>query len=150
MNLSAGESCHINADRFDLTIYALTPKCAALVNQITDDRVTLTRDELVKGSRFLKPLTTRYHGIPLERFCEKGCLLTTEVKRIEQYGRYRGYANYHFGFAGEGDIVGLLVNEVSDVCSVYLNDVYLGTSVACNNHHLVSLDRQNLGNDNAW
>ncbi|NLU42748.1 MAG: hypothetical protein GXX08_11145 [Firmicutes bacterium] len=149
VNLSAGESCYINADRFDLTIYALTPKCAALVDQITQYGVTLTRDELVKGSRFLKPLITRYHRIPLERFCEKGCLLTTEVKRIEQYGHFRGYANYHFRFAGEGGIVGLLVNEVSDVCSVYLNDVYLGTSVVCNNHHYVSLDRQSLGNDNS-
>ncbi len=149
VNLSADQSCHLSGDRFDLTIYALTPKGAALVDQLTEDRMVLIRDELSKGSRFLKPLTVRCHEIPLERFGEKNFVRTGMVKHIEQYGHYRGYANYRFEFAGEGDIVGLLVNEVSDVCSIYLNDVYLGTSVTCKNHHYVSLCRQNLKKDNS-
>lgn len=149
VNLHADESCHIESDRFGLTIYAMTPEGAARVDQVTKDGMVLIRDELVEGSRFLKPLIARCHGIPLKRFCERNCLRTSEVKHIEQYGHYRGYANYRFEFTNEDGIAGLLVNEVSDVCSVYLNDVYLGTSVTCNNHHYVSLGEQNLREGNS-
>ena len=148
INLHAGESCHINSDQFNLTIYTLTPKDAALVDQITEDGMVLIRDEHVKSARFLKPLITRYHEISLNQFSEKNYVKTNEVKHIEEYGHYRGYANYHFEFADEDDIIGLLVNEVSDVCSIYLNDNYLGTEVTCNNHHYVSLAEQNFKKDN--
>ena len=148
VNLHAGQSCHINTDRFNLTICALTPKEAALVERVTEDEIVLMRDGPVKGALLLKPAVTRYHAIPLTQFCEMNYVRTSEVKHIEQYGRYRGYANYHFEFAGRDDIVGMLVNEVSDVCSVYLNDAYLGTSVTCNNHYYLPLDGKSLEKDN--
>lgn len=144
VNLRAGERCDVGADRLNLTIYALTRKDAALVDHITEDGVVLAKDQLPKGSRILESVVIRCYPMSLKRFGEINHVETDEVKHIEQYGHYRGYANYHFEFTDSDDVIGLLVKEVSDVCSVYLNDVYLGTSVTCNNHHYVSLAEQNL------
>ena len=43
VNLHADESCHIESDRFGLTIYAMTPEGAARVDQVTKDGMVLIR-----------------------------------------------------------------------------------------------------------
>lgn len=148
INLHPNETCVLTTDEFTLKIITLTEKEAALVHQVTEDGLIYIKDEHVRSSRYLKPLTLYASELPNEAFLTPNVIETSIIQPIEKYGFYRGYATYQFTFSNEERIKGILVHEVSDVCSIFLNEKYLGTAITGNNHYFIPVDQQNLTQHN--
>lgn len=141
IDLKPGETCTITlVNGKTLEIKAFNRKEAALYDKELD---IVNRAEAVSVN-----VEPQVGELAISDFVKTNLLETDEVKHLEEYGQLRGFGNYHFQFQTNKDVKGIMIQETSDVTSVYLNSNFLGTYVTFNNNLYIPINDGNAKDNN--